>query len=165
MKYMKYKEANTMLLENTTIDNEEIQAVEPAAEMEQPLELEMEVPKKKKKKAAKAEPKQESVEEVNVGELILDWKKEYKRIFKNEVDGDIIIWRRLKRKEYKEILAYEDEDEENRIMTKQEMMVKKAVLYPFNVDELIEENAGIATVLSEEILAKSGFAISYTEEL
>ncbi len=57
------------------------------------------------------------------------------------------------------------EDEENRIMTKQEMMVKKAVLYPFNVDELIEENAGIATVLSEEILAKSGFAISYTEEL
>ena len=29
----------------------------------------------------------------------------------------------------------------------------------------IDENAGLATVLSEEILAKSGFAISYTEEL
>ena len=34
-----------------------------------------------------------------------------------------------------------------------------------DVDTLIDENAGLATVLSEEILAKSGFAISYTEEL
>ena len=44
-------------------------------------------------------------------------------------------------------------------------MVKTAILYPFDVDTLIDENAGLATVLSEEILAKSGFAISYTEEL
>ena len=44
-------------------------------------------------------------------------------------------------------------------------MVVAAMLYPFNAEELIEENAGLATVLSEEILARSGFAISYTEEL
>ena len=44
-------------------------------------------------------------------------------------------------------------------------MVKATVLYPFDVDALVEDNAGLATVLSEEILAKSGFAMSYTEEL
>ena len=49
--------------------------------------------------------------------------------------------------------------------SKQELMVKAAILYPFNVDALIDENAGLATVLSEEILAKSGFALSYTEEI
>ena len=92
-------------------------------------------------------------------------KATYKKVFKNEIDGEVIIWRRLKRGEYKEILKADIEEEEDKILTKQELMVKTAILYPFDVDTLIDENAGLATVLSEEILAKSGFAISYTEEL
>ena len=127
------------------------------------------VPKKttRKKKAIPSLEQVKTQEETEDNfEAYLDtWKAQYKRIFKNEIDGEVIIWRRLKRGEYKEILKADIEEEEDKILTKQELMVKTAILYPFDVDTLIDENAGLATVLSEEILAKSGFAISYTEEL
>lgn len=126
------------------------------------------VPKKttRKKKAIRSLEQVKTQEETEDNfEAYLDtWKAQYKRIFKNEIDGEVIIWRRLKRGEYKEILKA-DTGEEDKILTKQELMVKASVLYPFDVESLIDENAGLATVLSEEILAKSGFAISYTEEI
>lgn len=126
------------------------------------------VPKKttRKKKAIPSLEQVKTQEETEDNfEAYLDtWKAQYKRIFKNEIDGEVIIWRRLKRGEYKEILKA-DTGEEDKILTKQELMVKASVLYPFDVESLIDENAGLATVLSEEILAKSGFAISYTEEI
>lgn len=127
----------------------------------------VQTPKKKRVSKKKEQPIVPVNEEgeIDLTEYIEKWKKEYKRIFKNEIDGDTIIWRRLKRGEYKSILKETEDDEDNKILTKQEKMVAAAILYPFNVQELIEDNAGLATVLSEEILAKSGFAISYTEEL
>lgn len=120
---------------------------------------------KKTTKKKKATPKVEKEKETDLKDSISQWKATYKKVFKNEIDGEVIIWRRLKRGEYKEILKADIEEEEDKILTKQELMVKTAILYPFDVDTLIDENAGLATVLSEEILAKSGFAISYTEEL
>lgn len=135
-------------------------------------ELEVEVPKKKRASKPKAQKEAAKKDEVvnDLGEFDLTayiekWKQEHKRVFKNDIDGETIIWRRLKRGEYKQILKESEEDEDNKILTKQEKMVATAILYPFNAEELIEENAGLATVLSEEILARSGFAISYTEEL
>lgn len=130
-------------------------------------------PKKKRATSTKKKDKPVETPEVSVneeGELDLTehiekWKQEHKRIFKNDIDGETIIWRRLKRGEYKNILKEVEEDNDSQILTKQEKMVVAAMLYPFNAEELIEENAGLATVLSEEILARSGFAISYTEEL
>lgn len=130
-------------------------------------------PKKKRATSTKKKDKPVKTPEVSVneeGELDLTeyiekWKQEHKRVFKNDIDGETIIWRRLKRGEYKNILNESEEDQDNKILTKQEKMVATAVLYPFNIEEVIEDNAGLATVLSEEILAKSGFAISYTEEL
>ena len=139
------------------------------------LEKEEEVVVTPKKKRATAKKKDKPVEhqealvneegELDLTKYIEKWKQEHKRIFKNDIDGEIIIWRRLKRGEYKNILNESEEDQDNKILTKQEKMVATAVLYPFNIEEVIEDNAGLATVLSEEILAKSGFAISYTEEL
>lgn len=135
------------------------------------VEEEVVVPKKKRTSSKKKQDKPVEENVVNEeGELDLTayiekWKKEFKRIFKNDIDGETIIWRRLKRGEYKNILNDSEEDEDNKILSKQEKMVAAAVLYPFNIEEVIEDNAGLATVLSEEILAKSGFAISYTEEL
>lgn len=120
--------------------------------------------KTKKKKVAAPVMKEVITDEEGFDAYIDQWKAIHKRIFKNEIHGETIIWRRLKRGEYKEILKAETE-EDDRILAKQELMVKAAVLYPFDVDSLIDENAGLATVLSEEILAKSGFALSYTEEL
>lgn len=139
------------------------------------LEKEEEVVVTPKKKRATTKKKDKPVEhqeslvneegELDLTKYIEKWKQEHKRIFKNDIDGETIIWRRLKRGEYKNILNESEEDQDNRILTKQEKMVATAVLYPFNIEEVIEDNAGLATVLSEEILAKSGFAISYTEEL
>lgn len=155
-----------MLLDNEIKKNED-EVVEVTEEVETQQEEVVATPKKKR---AKRKPKTEVPAEVESDELDLtdkieEWKREYKRVFKNEIDGEIIIWRRLKRGEYKEILKLEEEDEDNKILIKQERMVKTAMLYPFNADEIINENAGLATVLSEEILARSGFAMSYTEEL
>lgn len=139
------------------------------------LEKEEEVVVTPKKKRATTKKKDKPVEhqeslvneegELDLTKYIEKWKQEHKRIFKNDIDGETIIWRRLKRGEYKNILNESEEDQDNKILTKQEKMVATAVLYPFNIEEVIEDNAGLATVLSEEILAKSGFAISYTEEL
>jgi hypothetical protein len=139
------------------LENKEIELTE------EELNEELVIAKKTKKKKEVKEAKKE-VAELSYEELIDSWKKEHKRIFKNEIDGEVIIWRRLKRGEYKEILKA-DTEEDDKILTKQELMVKAAVLYPFDVEALVDENAGLATVLSEEILAKSGFAISYTEEI
>lgn len=94
---------------------------------------------------------------------IESWKREYKKIFKNEVDENILLWRRMKRSEYKEILKNTDGD----LFAKQEAIVRQCILYP-DIDEvnlLIEDNAGFATVMSEEILTRSGFSISFTEEM
>lgn len=97
-------------------------------------------------------------------EHIEEWKKQYKKIYKNDFEENIILWRRLTRGEYKDILRETEED----VFAKQEAIVKTALLYPYTDKEqleLIDENAGFATVMAEEILAKSGFAISYAEEL
>lgn len=157
-----------MLLENKKEQDEILESVE-VMEEEQVQEevVEVATPKKKRtKKQPKKEVESNDDEEViDLTDHIEAWKKQYKKIFKNEIDGEVIIWRRLKRGEYKEILKLEEEDQDSSILVKQERMTKATVLYPFNVDALIEENAGLATVLSEEILAKSGFAMSYTEEL
>lgn len=94
------------------------------------------------------------------------WKKSFGEIFKSEISGDIFIWRPIKRSEYKILLSsFEDLSQEEKMLAKQEEAVKMAILYPSNIDELIEKKAGLATVLSEEILANSGFDISNTVSL
>lgn len=104
-----------------------------------------------------------AITEENVDKLIPQWKAQYGKIFKNEIDDDAyVIWRPIKRKEYKELL---NADEEVEILAKQEAISKMAILYPANADDLIASRAGLATVLSEEILKYSGFEISATQSL
>ena len=151
-----------MVLENEMkeLENEMKELTE-----EEAFDSEIVVKKATRKKKTVPSLQEEVVEqEDSLESNIQAWKAMYKRLFKNEIDGEVIIWRRLKRGEYKEILKAET-NEDDKILTKQELMVKAAVLYPYDVEALIDENAGLATVLSEEILAKSGFAISYTEEI
>lgn len=105
------------------------------------------------------------VTEENLDKLIPIWKEQFGRIYKNIIDGETVIWRPIRRKEYRELLDFEASEEENRLLAKQEATVKTAVLFPKDVEVLIEAKAGFATVLSEEILAYSGFDISETESL
>lgn len=84
-----------------------------------------------------------------------EWKKEYGRIYYIFFDEDTpFIWRRLRRAEYREILSKAEDR-----YTNEEIIARKCVLYPKNVDELLEEQAGFATVLCDQIMEHSGFSI------
>lgn len=115
------------------------------------------------KKPVVAAPTSLAVTEENLDKLIPEWKAKYGKIFKNTIDdNEYVIWRPIKRGEYKELL---DSEEQVDLLDKQEAISKLAVLYPANAAELIDSRAGLATVLSEEILRFSGFEISETESL
>lgn len=140
---------------NDTIETKETEAVV----AEKPTVAIPKVPKK----PTVAAPATIEVTKENLDKLIPEWKAKYGKIFKNEVDDDeFVIWRPIKRREYKDLL---DADEQVEILAKQEAISKMAILFPANADELIDSRAGLATVLSEEILKYSGFEISATESL
>jgi hypothetical protein len=104
-------------------------------------------------------------------ELIQEFKDVYKKIFKTVMlDGSPIIWRRLSRAEYKQIMAKSESvaDTSDRLWMREEDMCRQAVLYPCleELEEIMAENCGIASIVSDEIMEKSGFRVkSRTEEL
>ena len=67
----------------------------------------------------------------------------------------------LKRSEYIEIhnsiFNNNELPDDLKFWIKQEEITKKVLLYPSNVDEVIEESAGIPTVISQDCLNRSGF--------
>ena len=92
------------------------------------------------------------------------WKKEYKKLFKTTLtDGTILIWRRLKRSEYKDLMKEFNEltEQEVRIWNREEAICKACILYPNKeeVNAILESQAGVATVISDDIFANSGFAV------
>lgn len=95
------------------------------------------------------------------------WRKEFKHIYKTQIGDNIFVWKKLKRREYADIIsqAYDGLTARNIQIIQEEEITKVAVLYPKNIVALIEEEAGTATTLSEEIMAKSGFDRVYSSEL
>jgi hypothetical protein len=113
-----------------------------------------------KKTTVKKEKTDLSEEELK--EAIVEWKKQYGKIYKNTIDdNEFVIWRLIKRGEYKSILDNDDLE----LFNKQEDVVRTALLYPYDAEKLIESRAGLATVLAEEILRHSGFEISESKAL
>lgn len=105
-------------------------------------------------------------------ELINKWKEEYKHIYRVTIQGEDIFFRRLKRSEYINILkesgeidATDANDIKDKSFVRQEKILLSTIVYPEDVTSLIEDSAGIATVLSDEILSKSGFVNIISEEL
>lgn len=95
------------------------------------------------------------------------WKAEHGKVFKTVIDGEDYIWRKLKRKEYVALMSVksEEEDLDARIYERQEEIAKLVILFPENITELVEENAGLATTIADEVIARSGFGITETQEL
>ena len=99
------------------------------------------------------------------------WKQEYKKLFKTTLtDGKVLIWRRLKRSEYKEFMREFDsvDNQDDRIWGREEAVCRACILYPSTeeVDNILEYQAGVATVISDDIFANSGFAVKEkTEEI
>ena len=99
------------------------------------------------------------------------WKQEYKKLFKTTLtDGTVLIWRRLKRSEYKALMKEFDkeQDQDERFWAREEAVCRSCVLYPSaeEVDRILEYQAGAATILSDDIFANSGFSVKEkTEEI
>lgn len=96
------------------------------------------------------------------------WKAEHGKVYKTVVDGEEYIWRKLKRKEYVALMVSDKEEAEDldtRIYERQEEIAKLVILFPENINELIEQNAGLSTTIADEVISRSGFNITETEEL
>ena len=115
-------------------------------------------------------------------EEIEEWKNEYGHIYRTSLDGNPIIWRRLKRKEYEEITISTaddeldlNEDEEDtpdmarkrtaRMYNRQNMIAQAAIIYPENAMDLLNNYALAITNISDDVMARSGFDMPTSAEL
>ena len=111
---------------------------------------------------------QENVKELTLEEKIMQWKKIYKKVFSSQIDGTEYIWHRISRKDSNDVMEINVGDSiEDKIYNRQIEIIKASVL---NMDEeeinsKIDELAGLASSLADEILNKSGFSVESTVEL
>ncbi len=102
-------------------------------------------------------------------ELLAEFKSEYRKIYKTTtIDGQDIYWRRLTRSDYKEIMAETEgiKDTNERLWEREELVCRRVVVYPCKevFDEFLRENAGTASILSDDIYEKSGFRMTSRAE-
>lgn len=101
-------------------------------------------------------------------------KKKFGKVYKTILADEAIIWRKLKRSEYKEVMnlfVYEevtvvdDEgneridqriDEDATFDLRQEEIAKKVIIYPV-ANKIVEDMAAVADIISTECMIKSGF--------
>ena len=99
-------------------------------------------------------------------------KKKHGRIYKTILADEVIVWRLLKRSEFKEIMnmvIYNDEvvvdengnevvnqviNEEATYDMRQEEIAKAVIIYPQGI---VEQMAAVADIISTECMLKSGF--------
>lgn len=99
-------------------------------------------------------------------------KKKHGRVYKTILADEVIVWRLLKRSEFKEIMnmaIYNDEvvvdkdgnevvnqviNEEATYDMRQEEIAKAVIIYPQGI---VEQMAAVADIISTECMLKSGF--------
>lgn len=100
-------------------------------------------------------------------------KKKFKNVYKTVISDETIIWRKLKRGEYKDIMnlvvmkseekldeqgnpiVEEVIDEDATYDLRQEEIAKAVILYPNT--SIVEDMAAVADIISTECMIKSGF--------
>ena len=116
--------------------------------------------------ASTEEEADEVKQEKTIEQIAEDIKKEHglKEVFITDIADQKVIWRKLKRSEYKEVMTREyDENEDLAYFEKQDFVASKVILYPENVEELLEDFAGIADIIATETMVKTGFGITETK--
>jgi hypothetical protein len=84
------------------------------------------------------------------------WKERFGGlVYFTPFEGDVFVWRTLQRPEYREIIR----DQTLTALDREEYFTEKCVLYPydFSIEKIKKSRAGIASLLSEMIMDKSGF--------
>lgn len=109
----------------------------------------------------------EVLEKVKPIELIaeeLKKKHKLKEVFITDIAGEYVIWRKLKRSEYKEAMTQKfNENEDLAYYERQDFVAAQVILYPENAEELIEEFAGISDIIATETMVKTGFGLTTTQ--
>lgn len=120
---------------------------------------------KKKATEEQVEEVVEKVKELSPAETAAEKLKEiHGDVFITTVADVEIVWRKLKRSEYKEAMSIKfDENEDINYFERQDFMAKKVILYPENVDSLLEDYAGISDIIATETMVKTGFGIANTK--
>lgn len=117
-----------------------------------------------KKKEEVAQEETQVIQLSDVAILANQLKEEHGEVFLTEIAGIEIIWRKLKRSEYKEIMSKKyDDNEDIQYFERQDAMAKKVILYPENVDRLLEDYAGVSDIIATETMIKTGFGIANTK--
>lgn len=142
-----------------------------AAEMEAEAQAEVKPKAKSRKKAVVEEAAVEAEapkKPVTLNKQQIDeWKKQYGKIFRTVIGSDAFIWHRLTRKEYVALMMDEtvSADADERLYQRQEMACKTAILWPENVEEILEAEGCIASNLGGVIMERSGFNLPVTDEM
>ena len=100
-------------------------------------------------------------------------KKKFGKVYKTIIADEAIVWRKLKRSEYKEIMnlvIYDEiekedengnkfidevEDPDRTYDARQEAIAELVILYPSK--SIVEDMAAVADIISTECMIKSGF--------
>lgn len=97
------------------------------------------------------------------------WRALYQKIYLSVYDEQEFVWRKIKRREYVEIMENTSEENIDDVVEYRQYLTLKACVLSPNVetelDDLLEEYPGLLTSLSAEILRKSGFSKPLTIEI
>lgn len=100
-------------------------------------------------------------EEELLNDKIIELKKQYKHIYQTDMAGETIIWRTLKRSEYKSLMqTIYSEDEDENFYARQDALTSLVILHPENKEEIMEDLAAVADIIATECMTKSGFDIN-----
>ena len=112
-------------------------------------------------KSVKPETKKEEIvepEDLAFARKLAELKKTNKRVYMTEIAGEKILWRPLKRSEYKDMLNMEFPEgtsEEDKTYDRETFIAKCVVLYP---EEVVEDIALVAEIITSLCMEKSGFS-------
>jgi hypothetical protein len=99
------------------------------------------------------------------------WKREFGEIYRTDLNDQVYIWHKLRRKDYIEVMSDESlnaiDNGDLRVFMRQEKILRKGVLYPSGeeLEYLIDNNAGVAGNISDEIMVASGFRPGRSEKI
>lgn len=99
------------------------------------------------------------------------WKQEFGEIYRTDLNGQVYIWHKLRRKDYIDIMSNAEfsniENSEVKVFLRQEEILRRGALFPSGkeLDYIIENNAGVAANISDEIMLASGFRAVRSEKV
>ena len=112
-------------------------------------------------KSVKPETKKEEIiepEDLAYAKKLAQLKKQHRRVYETNIAGERILWRPLKRSEYKDMLNMEFPEgtsEEDKVYDRETFIAQHVILYP---KDAADEIALAAEIITSVCMEKSGFS-------